>query len=313
ALFAETSAVTPSLLALPPSHRAEPDREPPVLREEPRRFGRERLLEVLEQTNWNLSRAAARLGVPRNTLRYQLEKLGLLAKSSPVVRESSMPTSPPEDSPGIVTTWVPRRLALLRAELSLPPPDEPLTPGTWMDIVADKGPVCGGRVEERHPTGLVAALGCEPVEDAASRAAHTALALQKATERARGDGQAVGMALAVDVRRVQVGFASGTATIDMGAKREAWTSLDALLRHASIDTVVVSEAALPLRERRFEVAPLDVPGGVYRIVGHHPPGQWSGRRVSTFVGRHNDLDLLQRHLTEAMRGQGQVVSIVGDA
>ena len=38
---------------------------------------REHLLETLRQTNWNISRAAARLGVSRNTLRYRIEKYGL--------------------------------------------------------------------------------------------------------------------------------------------------------------------------------------------------------------------------------------------
>ena len=38
---------------------------------------REHLLDALRQTNWNISRAAARLGVSRNTLRYRIEKYGL--------------------------------------------------------------------------------------------------------------------------------------------------------------------------------------------------------------------------------------------
>ena len=44
-----------------------------------RRFGRiidrGRLVEVLGEADWNLSLAAARLGVPRNTLRYWMVKL----------------------------------------------------------------------------------------------------------------------------------------------------------------------------------------------------------------------------------------------
>src|SRR5262249_48799686 len=75
---------------------------------------------------------------------------------------------------------------------------------------------------------------------------------------AGGGGRGGGRAWAVEVSGVRVGCASGTATIDMSAKREAWASLDALLAHAVADTVVVSETAVPLLERRFEVAPLDV-------------------------------------------------------
>jgi transcriptional regulator of acetoin/glycerol metabolism len=37
----------------------------------------ERLLEALRVTNWNISHAATRLGISRNTLRYRMEKYGL--------------------------------------------------------------------------------------------------------------------------------------------------------------------------------------------------------------------------------------------
>src|SRR4029077_11200785 len=36
----------------------------------------ERLLGALRDTNWNVSRAAARLGISRNTIRYRIEKYG---------------------------------------------------------------------------------------------------------------------------------------------------------------------------------------------------------------------------------------------
>src|SRR5262249_2600983 len=62
ALFAETSVVTESLLALPPARRAEPDGQRSLMTEGLRPVGRERLLQALEETSWNLSRAAARLG-----------------------------------------------------------------------------------------------------------------------------------------------------------------------------------------------------------------------------------------------------------
>ena len=38
---------------------------------------RSRVLEALRAVTWNISRAAARLGIPRTTLRYRMEKLGL--------------------------------------------------------------------------------------------------------------------------------------------------------------------------------------------------------------------------------------------
>ena len=54
---------------------ATPTQEPARLRRFGRIVDRERLVEVLAETDWNLSLAAARLAVPRNTLRYWMVKL----------------------------------------------------------------------------------------------------------------------------------------------------------------------------------------------------------------------------------------------
>lgn len=51
----------------------------------------EHLLEALRQTNWNISRAAARLGISRNTLRYRIEKYGLRPGASPRPRQPAPP------------------------------------------------------------------------------------------------------------------------------------------------------------------------------------------------------------------------------
>ena len=40
-------------------------------------FERTHLLAALESAAWNTSRAASRLGIARNTLRYRIHKLGL--------------------------------------------------------------------------------------------------------------------------------------------------------------------------------------------------------------------------------------------
>ena len=56
---------------------------------------------ALRATDWNVSRAAARLGLPRNTLRYRIKKHGLSADSPSASDEAELaPTtiSPPEES-----------------------------------------------------------------------------------------------------------------------------------------------------------------------------------------------------------------------
>jgi DNA-binding NtrC family response regulator len=53
---------------------------PPLVRTVPEPASgneQERLLAALRDTNWNVSRAAARLGISRNTIRYRMEKYGL--------------------------------------------------------------------------------------------------------------------------------------------------------------------------------------------------------------------------------------------
>ena len=318
ALFAETEVITARALELPSTHQAVSEAEPLVVRPEPNRPDRECIREAWRVTNGNLSRTAAKLRIPRNTLRYQLRQLGLLpdAAGRPVAREAPTPAPAGEEPGGAATTWEPRRLALLRVALSAPPRDQLLLAGHWIDMAVGKVEVFGGRVQERTSTGLIAAFGLEPVEDAVPRAAHAAMALARATERARAEGQDVGVALAVDVRRVQVAFGTGAPALDPHAKQEAWARLEALGACAATDAVVVSESARSFLERRFELASVDVPASarhrVYRLVGHGRPGLGPGRRVSTFVGRHHNVALLRDHLAAVSRGQGHAVGIVGD-
>ena len=83
---------------------------------------RVRILEVLHQTRWNISHAAERLGVTRNTLRYRLQKYGLRPPAG-----TAEPTAPAEPMNSTVEPataarpltlqWERRHVALLRADL----------------------------------------------------------------------------------------------------------------------------------------------------------------------------------------------------
>ncbi|MGH7323072.1 MAG: AAA family ATPase, partial [Candidatus Rokuibacteriota bacterium] len=322
ALLAETAVVTRDMLGLPAPRGLPAARERPALREELSSVERDHLLEALRESNGNLSRAAERLGIPRNTLRYRLDKYGLRAgapgPAGPRPGPAAMASAPAAKMPassGI--RWEPRRLTLLRAALVPISPDRALPVSRALEVVDDKVRAFGGRVEERSPTGLVAAFGMEPVEDAPRRAAHAAMAVQKAAERARAEGEAVGVKLAIHVGRFQVGLGSGTAEIALEAKHGAWAALDALLARVDADTVVVSDSAAPFLERRFDLAPVAAAPGssgrAYRLVEHERPGLGVGRRMAAFVGRRKNVDVLKGHLAAAMRGQGQVIGIVGEA
>src|SRR6185503_16401038 len=152
---------------------------------------RARLLDALEATDWNLSRAAARLGLPRNTLRYRMDKQGLTAGRGSGAASVGAPASPapPAARPPAQTVgvrWEPRRVTLLCVALQ---PGETSSGAAdasrFMETVLDKIQSFGGQVDELSPRGAVAAFGLEPEEDAPQRAAHVALALLKAGTRAR--------------------------------------------------------------------------------------------------------------------------------
>jgi transcriptional regulator with AAA-type ATPase domain/tetratricopeptide (TPR) repeat protein len=323
ALLAEEALVTPAMLELPTARQPERGRERVPLKQELGSVEREHLLEALRETDWNLSRAAARLGIPRNTLRYRLEKHRLRPGAigpEPAPPASASPPSvrgPEPGSPGPLNLrWEPRRLTLLRAAITWAAADRSVPPRRALEALTDKVSAFGGRVVERGLQGLVAAFGLEPVEDAPRRAVHAAVAAQKAADRARAEGEAVSIKLAIHVGRLLVGAAGSEIDIDLDAKLQAWTILDALLAHAAPDTIVVSEAAAPFLERRFELSaegPLErARGRTYRLVGHERPFG-AGPRMAPFIGRRDSLQLLHTLLATAMRGQGQLVGVVGEA
>ena len=308
----------------------------------------EPLLLALEQTGWNVSLAARRLGISRNAIRYRIEKHGLRpgptqpASARPPADQpaaAAMPTAPvepaglpsavpgrgvavppaPAELRGVPTVrWEQRRVTLLRAALVMGQTPTPV-PDRYagLDLVVGKITTFGGRLEELAATGIVAAFGLDPVEDAPRRAAHAAMAILRATQRARAEGEAVDIRLAIHVGEVVVGQASGTAEMALESKQESWALLGALVAQAEPNSIVVSEAAVPFLEPRFDLLPGEagpsLPGRTYRLVGLEPSALEPRRRLARFVGRGRELELVQSQFAAAGRGHGQVVGIVGEA
>ncbi len=195
----------------------------------------ERLLRTLSETAWNISRAAAKLGITRNTLRYRIEKYGLRPTTSwahaatPGAIDAAAPTPASASGPG---EWKRRRIALLRAVL-VTGGEEPglIERSRLLRVLAEKVESFGGRVEESERTGMVAAFGLEPVEDAPRRAVLAALAIQNAAERdARsGGGAEFGVKVGIHIVPVQLRRASGGVEIDPEGRRSAWAALETLV------------------------------------------------------------------------------------
>ena len=346
ALLSEGSEVTAALLGLPePSDGSEPRNARAGVAAEPvpapvaslqdalGSVERAHVLEALRQAGWNVTRAAERLAMSRDTLRYRMEKHGLSREGAGLARRAREGGRAPTESPppvvprpvvasepavSLSVRWERRRLTFLRSLLSLPETSDPrLYPSRAVELLVDKVRSFGGRVDELSPAGVVAVFGLEPVEDAPQRAALAAAAIQKAAERSgRSEVESVTVRSAISIRQVLVGASRGAVQIDLEGKHQAWEDLEALIGEAEPGTTLVTEAAAPFLERHFGLAPVPSidPSArrAFRLqVGEAPaPGLRGG--VPTFVGRARELELLASRLEDAIRGHGQVVGIVGE-
>src|SRR5215467_3745143 len=300
---------------------------------------RDRVADVLRQTNWNISRTAALLGISRNTLRARIEKYGLRAGEAPApapprperkpARRAEVPPAIPEEAPAAPVTvsppaaapleWERRRVTMLRASLLAPSaPEALLETNRALELLLDKVRSFGGTIEGRGPTGIAAAFGLDPTEDAPSRAAHAAMAVVNAVTRARQDsGKGPAIKVAVHTSPMLVGRGAGTPELDLEGKQAALSLLNSLIARGGANSVMVSEATAPFLTRGFEFIELHgeefARGRAYTVVGRGRPGAGRAGRDSTFVGRNRELELLGSRLESAMRGRGQIVGISGEA
>src|SRR5262245_15108852 len=240
ALLSETPLVTGDVMGLPtPAERVgavpgQPERKRP-LREALEPMDRDHLLETLREMDGNIARTAARLGMPRGTLRYRLEKLGIQPQGSPPPRSRPAvapsipePVTLPVGTASSAWSWERRQLAFLRATL-VPPSERDVRVeveiGRALQILVEKAESFAGRAEAVGPLSLVASFGLEPVEDAPRRAAHAAIAMRKAIERA---SPAVGAKIAIHASQALVGQVGEGPEIDVAATSQAYVVLEAL-------------------------------------------------------------------------------------
>jgi DNA-binding NtrC family response regulator/tetratricopeptide (TPR) repeat protein len=326
-LLSDAIDVTPDVLALPsgetPQTTAEPATASTLLvavDDAERRV----LLAALNETEWNITRAAARLGVSRNTLRYRIEKHGLRRAAEGRGSRGSAAARRPEvaaDTPRPAPPTPPRerrRLALLRAALVIPPgSDGPPRIGRALDLMSAKAGSFGGRLEELTATGVVAVFGLEPVEDAPLRAAHAAMAIVNGVGRLRQVG-ATTATVKVAIHVDQFSIAPGTGgPIDLEARPHVWAFLESLLSSLQSDGIVASESAVPFLERRFDlVADPALEGSPWRarrVLARTRTGFEPGGPIATFVGRQHELQMLASRFQRAAAGQGQIIGIAGEA
>jgi transcriptional regulator with AAA-type ATPase domain len=177
------------------------------------RLERGRIEEALRAEGGNLSRTAARLGLPRNTLRYRMERHGLLDA------DASSPRRKPEaSSQAAPVQWQHTRVTLLQAQLD----DELTGPGHERSLAleefATKIGGFGGRIIELGASFVRFAFGLDIVEDAPRHAAHAAFAVQRAASAARSSRPPVTVRIALHTGEMPVGRLEDRVELDADAR-----------------------------------------------------------------------------------------------
>jgi DNA-binding NtrC family response regulator/tetratricopeptide (TPR) repeat protein len=331
ALLSESATIPVDALELR-AGPGETPREPPVTtRPEPpseaapaesSTVERDRLLDVLTANGWNVSRAATQLGLSRNTIRYRIEKHGLRPGMRPVGSPvtpaarvpapdvevaRAAPAASPRSSPAPagVIRWQRRRIALLRADVRSPLSMED---GRVLSALVDKAHLFGGRVEDLGTSGVWVVFGVDPVEDAPRRAANAALAMRRALEQVGAH-----TAFGVHVAELDIASVAGEDRLERDAKEAAFGTIERLVRESPDGAIVVCATAARFLERRFELEPVDEGGSGMRLVTPDVTGFRLSGRLTAFVDRDEELDVLRHRFAAAAGGLGQLVGIVADA
>jgi transcriptional regulator with AAA-type ATPase domain len=321
ALFADSPVVTEAMLEPLSAEAMQPETPTASARADadtPEAAMRRYLQGVLEESAGNISHAAARLGIARNTLYARLEKYGVRGHGGPPHRRSRPKPAPALAPTGTQIQWERRGITLLCAALVEPDGSEAAAhTNRDLEVIVDKLQTFGGRVEELTPTRILASFGVDPVEDAPRRAAHAATVIHKSVARAREDASRTpGVKIGIHVAQVLVARSASGVDIDADAQRAQGPLFDQLLQTIAMGETVASAAAASFLERRFELVPIDGgAGGVdraSRFTGQERRGLGLWGAMTPFVGRHDELEVLRTCLAAAGHRHGQVVAVVGD-
>jgi len=313
ALLSDRREVRATDLSLP-SDLAVHASGPPGVDDQLAAMERRRLEEALRAEQGNLSRAAARLGLARNTLRYRLRRHGLTEgagnprrHAEPQPEHASTGDSNGTSSGAYPVQWQRARVTMLRCVIR--DGDRGESGSDTLDLLVGKVVGFGGRIVNIDGSSFDAAFGLDVIEDAACHAAHAAMAVQHAARRAHGRGDT---AAAVHTAEMLIGHVADRAEIAADAQLAAAAVLDRLIQSNAGSGVAVSEAARPFLEHRFSVSPIAItdPAAepVWRLTGLA-----DSPRVTPFVSRVRELSLLEGLLAHAQSGHGHALLLTGDA
>jgi DNA-binding NtrC family response regulator/tetratricopeptide (TPR) repeat protein len=267
---------------------------------------REHLRQALAAAGGNVTRAAQRLGLTRNTLRYRLRKHGLAASDGGPV--ASTPVRPTAGSPA---RWERRRVAFLRITLTPASVRSEQTERALLEEIRQKVIAFGGALEGVSPLGVTAVFGLDSAEDATRRAAHAATAIRKLAARSPDlDTARPTVKLAIHGALALLCKLGDGVHVDMDARADAWRTLDGLVACAGDGVIIVSAPAGASLREAFRLAPVDADDGAWRLLDPEAAARWA--QSAMFVGRHDEMTMLHGRLALTRSGRGQIVQISGE-
>jgi transcriptional regulator with AAA-type ATPase domain/tetratricopeptide (TPR) repeat protein len=289
---------------------------------------RHELERALTETGWNISQAAKRLRIARNTVKSRMERFGLREPRSerPAPQSTSTPPGPPVPPPDPIpdASGEPaepssrrRLVAAVRVRLRERPDESITMRHRVLTAVVERLRAFGARVDELAFDACAGIFGLEPVEDAPRRAAYAALAVRQSVARQGQMHEAdfvVGLAVHVaDVTLFRVGH---RWQLDPATHETFLRDLDELIEDTGPGEIAIGESAASHLDRYFALAAaadtLGVPTRRLRLVGARHTGYELWGRTTEFVGRSGELARLGQFADEAFAGRGQVVGIRGE-
>jgi transcriptional regulator with AAA-type ATPase domain/tetratricopeptide (TPR) repeat protein len=320
ALLTDASQVSAEALRLPRVARVPAPVRGVSVNEQIAIVERTRIEEALRAEEWNISRAAARLGLARNTLRYRMERHGLFdEQANPRRRSESAPGDVGDRGrlqtrPSSPVRWERVRITILHADIAAADPEavdhERLQ---TLEQIAAKASAFGARMLELGTHWVKATFGLDVIEDAAQHAAHAAFALHRDLSTSRSSASRPRVRVALHTDDMLVGRMEDRVEIDADARRRADALIDEMLAAAPAEPIMASGSTRVFLERRFDVEPVGaVSGGErqpWRVLGLSDADR---RAVIPFVSRVHEMAMLDDLLAQVEDGRGRALLIAGD-
>ena len=320
-LLADTQTLTAAHLDLPPGPTGgEPASvaAPAMPLPTDAATSREHLERVLTETGWNITRAAAVLGIARNTIKSRIARLGLREPSPAATLRSgttiaSIPT-PIRAEAAPAVHWQPKRVTFFRLQVPTVGGVLDARPARLFELATDKLRSFGGRIAGLGPATVLAVFGVERSDEPAVLAGHAALVIQKSARHLRHDtgNTMLHATIGLHVAEVLVSRGPIEADVDADGSRREWIALETAMANAGVDEIVATKAAATFLHRRFAVSAVGPGSAFYRLDGLARLDT-AATHGSELVGRRGELDAVARAMRSALDGAGGVVSLVGDA